>query len=472
MDLQKNSKSSTVKFGAIIASRLVQLLVSFLLIRLMSEYLSKEEIGKVYLVTAIIGLLLFLFYNPLGQYVNRGTRGALNNGSVINLVFSFLFARIFISILALIVLAIIYYLLEYSGYYSCAQFLILGMFMLLGSNAKALLGSLNLIAKEEVYAIFSILLSFCLYFGSYVAVSYDPTAYTWLIGQNLALFAFVLVITAYFYIRYKGNTSLKWTLNLREYWSYFLPTLILMAIQWILNSGYIVLGERLLDLATLGKVTIALALTKGVFSNLELVVNQYLLPKYYSKLEVEIEIQEADIWKGFFSLLTPFYLSFFVIFVALIKVFLPIVISPDFGDILNVVVIGAIWEFLRIIQNMFLLLNNTKLNSKPALVPMALSAFSLVIMALILPYKSASSFVLLLVFSTLISVLFLAIKLNNFYKVSFNWKTLIPAWILGILPLGLMALVNLKIGIIISAILCLTVFRKSMIIYYNRLISY
>ena len=472
MDLQKNPKSTTLKVGAIIASRLVQLLVSFLLIRLMSEYLLKEEIGKVYLVTAIIGLLLFLFYNPLGQYVNRGTRGALNNGSVINLVFSFLFARIIISILALLILAIIYYLLEYSSYYSCAQFLILGMFMLLGSNAKALLGSLNLIAKEEVYAIFSILLSFCLFLGSYVAVSYEPTAYTWLIGQNLALFAFVIVITSYLYIRYKGNTRLKWTLNLSEYWSYFLPTLILMAIQWILNSGYIVLGERLLDLATLGKVTIALALTKGVFSNLELVVNQYLLPKYYSKLEVEIEIQESEIWKGFFSLLTPFYLSFLVIFIGLIKVFLPIVISPDFGDILNVVVIGAIWEFLRIIQNMFLLLNNTKLNSKPALVPMALSAFSLVIMALILPFKTAGSFVLILVFSTLISVVFLAIKLNNFYKLTFNWKTLIPAWILGILPLGLMALVNLKIGIIISAFLCLTVFRKSIIIYYNRLISY
>ena len=374
--------------------------------------------------------------------------------------------------LALIALAIIYYLLEYSSYYSCAQFLILGMFILLGSNAKALLSSLNLIAKEEVYAIFSILLSLCLYFGSYVAVSYKPTAYTWLIGQNLALLAFVIVITVYFYIKYKENTSWKWTLNVREYWSYFLPTFILMAIQWILNSGYIVLGERLLDLATLGKLTLALALTKGVFSNLELVVNQYLLPKYYSKLEDGIEKQEADIWKDFVSLLTPFYLSFLVIFLASIDVLLPVVISPDIGDISTVVIIGAIWEFLRIIQNLLLLLNNTKLNSRPALLPMAISAICLCIMAVILPFKTANSFVLILVISTLISVVFLALKLNTVYKVVFNWKTLIPVWILGILPLGLMAFVNLKIGMIMSAILCMTVFRKSIIIYYNRLTLY
>jgi len=472
MDLQKNPNINTMKFGSIVAARLVQFLVSFLVIRLMSEHLLKGEIGKVYLVTAIIGLLLFLFYNPLGQYVSRGTRGALNNGSVMDLIFSYIVARFFISILALFAIVIVYYLLEYSTYYNFTQIIVLGMFMLLGSNAKALLDSLNLIEKEEIYALFSILLSLSLYLGSYVAVNYEPTAYSWLIGQNVALCGFVIVITFFFYVRFKGNTSLKWALNVREYWSYFLPTLFLMAIQWVINSGYIVLGERVLDLAALGEVTIALALTKGVFSNLELVVNQYLLPKYYRKLENECEIHEAYIWRDFVSLLTPLYLSFLIIFISSIDFLLPLVISPDFGDIFNVVLIGAIWEFLRIIQNLLLLLNNTKLNSRPALLPMTLSAVFLVIFAVILPLRTAGSFVQLLVYATLISVVFLTIKLKTFFRVTFNVKTLIPVWILGILPFGFMSFFNLIIGLIISATLCVTVFRKSIIVYYNRLISY
>ena len=148
-------KLGGIKTGvlALVVGKILQVSIALISVRLMTSYLSEVEVGKYYLVLAVMTLLNFGLLNAPGQYFNRKVIDYSLNGVLVSASLILLFYRLLLILLGLAVTGVAYYALSLSQNFEIEPFYLVIALALLGGTTLVISNSINILGHRLAFVI-------------------------------------------------------------------------------------------------------------------------------------------------------------------------------------------------------------------------------------------------------------------------------------------------------------------------------
>lgn len=281
-----------------LAGRLVQFVVMFLTVKLMTTYLQPEEFGKVSLITAVSSFFAMFLINPIGTYVNRHLHQWQSEKKIRSALFSYSKYLIFVALMAFLLLQAVKLLpiTLFEDWWIITTFVVLNI--LIGTANQTLIPSLNLLGyvKEFTYLnVLSALLALC--FAVALVYYFEGTAIYWLfgilIGQGLATLTAVKIYYKIPELNFEVNRN---TLHIskREILFFAIPVSMTAGFVWLNFQGYRLVLANFITLEKLGLFAAGYGLAVQMVSAAELILNTWFHPKFYQHCDsLQTEVREA-----------------------------------------------------------------------------------------------------------------------------------------------------------------------------------
>ena len=165
--------------------KVLQVLIGLVALRVVTEVLSTEEVGVYYILQAVLALLAFTLYNPLGQFYGRYLIHWRDTKKLKTATLAILGVRLATIPFGLAAATILFHIFGYSTHFTIAEYLVFNTVCLVALVHGLLLNAANVLISRCYFIFISVLtLSLGLAF-SYVFVSFFETAMAWMYGLVL-----------------------------------------------------------------------------------------------------------------------------------------------------------------------------------------------------------------------------------------------------------------------------------------------
>lgn len=361
-------------------SRVFQILLSVVSIKLCSHILAPEQMGRLALTNSIVALFAFMLINPVGMFMNRRMHAWWRDGQWPS------HLRLFaLYVLAAAVLAGLSILIAPS-FYSGLQmemgwmlFLICGSIVLTTSN-QMLVSSLNIIGFATPFAVLTIVTPMLgLYFAWLLCSALGSRSEYWLsgllIGQALAIVPAIAVFRQRWISR-KGMLAKARGVTHAMVWRLFVyawPISIAVVLSWSQNQGYRLIIEQLVGLHELGMFAAAYGIAMGIMSAVESLLGSILQPRFYLRLHT-LGISSADAWNEYASVALPILALTATTLAAASTEAVHVFLAPAYWGTANLVCWAAAIEFTRTAANTYSLLMHAEMKTRRLIVPSLLGA--------------------------------------------------------------------------------------------------
>ncbi|WP_301387404.1 oligosaccharide flippase family protein [Thalassolituus sp. UBA2590] len=361
-------KLGGIKTGvlALVVGKILQVSIALISVRLMTSYLSEVEVGKYYLVLAVMTLLNFGLLNAPGQYFNRKVIDYSLNGVLVSASLILLFYRLLLILLGLAVTGVAYYALSLSQNFEIEPFYLVIALALLGGTTLVISNSINILGHRLAFVIINTAyLSLGLLFSVVLISFYQKSALAWYaglaIGQLLLLIPSLYIVFSLDKSRvglqiYNGDEFKRIVL-------FCAPLVVTLLLQWANNSGYRFVINDIYSVEVLAKVSVAIAVAAAIFGAIESLVNQYYLPLFYKDITHANKEERVAIFEDYFSRIIKIYLCILMFIFVFSKSILVILVDPKFHGVWLLLSIAVIIEFSRAATNVLYWISQSELRT-------------------------------------------------------------------------------------------------------------
>lgn len=357
-------------------SRIAQIVILLVSIKVSTALLSPTEIGNLYLIMSICSFFGFFLINPIGQYINRKTHEWHDNRVLLNKLFNYNYYIILTSVSSYIVLMVLYF----SGIANNIDYtflvLFIPLFVFFNTWNQTIIPMLNMLENWLAFASLTILTLFSSLLFSYLLIKlYRPEGIVWFFGQTAGLGLMAITALIYF-VKTMGNNlnityahqEITW-INLKHIAQFAIPLSIGVLFLWMQNQSYRLIIEKYIGAEFLGYFGVGMAISAAISTSFETIVMQFLYPKMYRHMNDEAQFK--IIFSNILNFILPIYFLL-AIFVSFMAIYLTtILVDAKFSSSSSFVIFGIWIEFFRMSSNLISTVAHSKMQTKTLIIPYA-----------------------------------------------------------------------------------------------------
>lgn len=452
----------------LLVGKVLQVSIALISIKLITTYLSTEEVGKYYLLIALISLFSFTLMNPLGQYFSRHILFWSNHGNLKNATNVLIVLRVLGTIIAIFFSAFIYTWLDYEQYYNLGEFLLFIFLSLIAGIQLVFISSVNLLGNRLFfvkYLITTLLLG--LLISTLIVFFIDRSGMGWLYG--ILLSQITVLFFTYRYLTRKQSfdfRKVRSKLNkgyIRSVVIFVIPVALTLFLQWGQIQSYRFIVEYKYTLEVLGFIAVGLAIVSAIFSAIESLMTQYYNPIFLKRITGASMQERTKAWNYVANQMIPFYilLAFFVIFLA--PYLVRVLSSEKFVEAYVFVMIGVGIEFFRVLTNIVYMVSQSELNTQKTIFPYFIGFITSLF---ILLWSDLEGYLwgipLILAISYMVVFMIMFFSMRKLLKIKINLKVIFFSILVSI-PFSLTTFIEKNIGMI-ESLFALLVFSLYLLI--------
>lgn len=352
---------------SVVLSRVIVGASGVISIRLLTEFLSHQEVGKYFLINSALAFLSFGFFSPTGQMLSRFAHELRKKGKLASVLAIYVGAKqLFITILLSLFLLIFFRYFSTEGL-SPGELSVILFFGVLAGNFNVVLGLVNLLGDQKLHAVWLSASTIFVILASSLAIMVSPFAQSWLITTYLTQIACFCLLT--YQMKYlkdfnfaKFLDQISFT-NIQTVLKFCLPLSVVLSLQWFFVSGYRFNIEAIFGLQVLAQIAVALSISSAVFVALESLLNQYFLPAYYRKISSADKEIKALAWNKLSAQLSPIYTFALWFFICCSPFFHKLLVAEEFSAYTEILLVGLAIEYLRVHTNLLLLVSQAEMKT-------------------------------------------------------------------------------------------------------------
>ncbi len=306
-------RRATTNFFFIIAGRAFQVVYALAAMRLVTEVLRPDEIGRRDLVISTTSWFALLLISPVGNYVNRQAVEWHFDGRLLGSLRRFSAFVVGVAVVGTIVTTLLQFTSGIGTPIGLGWLLwLVGGSLLVGTLTNQLNGVLNIVGFRGWYALLVNLTSW-IGLGLSVGLSIwrGRSAEYWLsgvvLGQLLVLGASVTLFRRL--VRPQGGVTLETPraagFDVRSVFQFSWPLVITTAFYWCQTSGYRFLLAGLTDLRNIGLLTVGLSIASAPLAMFDTLFTEYYRPIFYQDIKFSTASQKARAWGQYASAYFP-----------------------------------------------------------------------------------------------------------------------------------------------------------------------
>ena len=410
----------------ITTGNLIRILLVVAYTRLMTYFLSYEELSKYYLIFSIYTFFSYIIIGSVGLYINRKTLEWVEDKTLIDALTS-LFKKILIPITLVAFLIVFFYtfIVYNSVNYSIIICLLIGSLILFKTSNESLYPIFNLLNLNYQYIRFVIVFNILNLVLSSIFVSFfDVKFQYWMLG--LITSNFLIAIISWRSLNIHLKKSKKSNINYFEIFSFSSSLLLGHTLIWFLTDGFRFIAEQKFNSYDLGILLLGLSLATQIFSIVDNILNQLLYPKYLEKISNSNFEIRSEAFNSFLSKILPIVMSTAIfVFLSTNEILKIIIDSSKLNkELIYVFKIGIGIEFLKILINILKQITTSEYKTSKIIFPYILGIvlFLIGIFALNI---TLSDFPFLLCLSYSLIACLSIFSFNKIIKITFNYKKLI-----------------------------------------------
>lgn len=353
--------------------RVLQVLIGLVTLRLITEFLTEEQIGVYYILMTLLSLLAFGFFNPLGQFYGRHIIHWQQTGNLKTATITLLALRVIAIPLALLFAMILFYLLNYKKYFSPTEYAVFIIICLGALMHGVLLNATNVVVSRVTFTIYAVTTLSVGLVLSLVIIQFHQTATAWIYGLALSQIAFSFIL-------YKIVVSnqilsigkLKLVLRykyLKGVFFFIFPATITLFLQWGQTASFRLVVENLYSVETLAFIAVGMALSGAIFTATESLATQFYMPIYLKKINNASQHVRALAWNELANIMLPIYISLAIYVIVCAPYMAKLLVAHKFQDAFKFAMVGAVVELLRVTTNLVYLVSQSEVKTINTIVP-------------------------------------------------------------------------------------------------------
>lgn len=382
----------------IVFGRLVQFILSLVVLRVATTLLLPEEMGRMALVLAATAFFSLFLVNPVGMFINRRLNTWQDYGLArhyLNVYWYYL--MIVAGVAALAVLALEWlHMIDFHMSSGWMIVLISGAILFSTVN-QTVIPSLNLIGKTGWFLLLSVATVACGLFAAVLLVTqYATTAEYWMLGVlcGQLLIATVGVLVLYHFLTSQITQARPPKVGYEHIWSlyrYAWPIALATGFGWGQTQGYRYVLEHELGLSALGLFFAGYGLSAGLIAAFEAVITAYFQPKFYRRINTKEPVRQEVAWHGYAAAIIPSLLLTTLFIAAVAPQLASLFLGSSFQSAAVYVVWGAFAEGARVLASTYSLLAHARMRTSWLIIPSAVGAFlALGVTVVLLPVYGSS----------------------------------------------------------------------------------
>jgi len=345
----------------ILLGRVLQVLIALVAIRVLTTFLSPEEVGNYYIILALLAFFNLVLLNPSGMYFGRHLLQWQRSKNLLNALFVFVLWIVIVAIVAIPVSMSAYYWLGYEAKFDLDLFLIYIFITIIIStiHRNVMYGANTLGYRKEfvIYLISTLLIG--LICSVSIVYFYYNFALGWLMGVVLSEALMLFLIFKFFIQKNRLNIKkIKITLNkdkLKKILVFSLPIGLTTFLMWGQNTAYRFLVDYQYSAEVLGYIGVGLGIATAIFSMIESISMQYFNPIFLKDILDANKEQRTNAWNEIAKQIVPIYILAAFFTIAMSEILINIIVDKKFHDAYVYIMFGVGIEFFRVMTN---LLNN------------------------------------------------------------------------------------------------------------------
>lgn len=419
--------------------RVLQIIILFLVSRVMTKLLSHEEVGFLYLLLSISSYVGLVVMNPVGVYYTRKLHSWSEEKISVSI---FLLVVLFIFLSSLLCFPIVFigkFFIGLNGYTWISIAMLMTFYVFSSTVNNTLIPSLNILKYRTSFVVLTFLTQFFGLVFSYFLVINNANAFYWLLGQGISFLLFFFITLFYFIYKQDEKIDLNYVTKIKDetkrmsLMRFAFPVAITNVSLWILNQSYRPIIERYIGLDFLGLIGLGFGLATSLSVAFEYLLQQFYYPDFYKDINNKSKDVREKVWNDLFNQMFP--LIFFVcIFIGMSSPFIIRILADEkFWEAWLFIGFGMFIEFFRMTNNTLSLISQAEMNTKETIIPYITGGIiSLFCVFLTVKVGFQSLIPLSIILGNAVVFGLMIYKMRKIYNINFPSKNIISIFLLSI----------------------------------------
>lgn len=401
-------------FVIILTGRILQVIISFLSIKVITNYLSPTNVAYYFLVLSIYNYFGLSLIGPVGQYLNRMIHAWKEENLLIT---NLINHTIFVFTISLLAIPLSYAYSKFTGTFPDVNLtllsLLIGVGIFVNTLTTTFVPTLNLLGNRVSFVVlntFWLLLSLIFSVGL-VTINGDSVL-NWFSGQAMA--QALISIISFAYLKRVINSTYSFTdfLNLKraplkKVFDFAFPLAISSALLWLTTDAYRFILERTHGIKFLALFSVGFTIAQKFSYATESIAQQLFFPHFYQAINSKDKDRQKKAWLTMFYSSLPLYLATAIFTSVFCTLLVKVFTGPEYYSATLFVIYGSIFNFFRKLTALFGMAAHAEMKTKLLIIPYSVSAIfsTLVLFAfgggkhmpgVILSIGAAMSFIIML----------------------------------------------------------------------------
>lgn len=372
--------------------RIVQFVLMFASVKIMTNLLTPAEMGKVVLITTSTSLFALFLVNPVGMFINRRMHAWVDTGSFHSYFRLFVGYLIAVALVAAIALCAGFHLgLDLGGAKLPWVLALVCGSLLFSTITTTLVQALNMVQRVQAFTVLTIgTMIASLVISVWLNHATTPSAERWLAGALLGqtLFGAIAYLVFFRNCPIQRGEPLRieraqWDTMLSFCW----PIGLAVLLQWLHMQGYRFLLAERFGLAQLGLYAAGYNVAASLISAMETLLTTWYQPIFYRMANSADPAQRDQAWSAYASVMLPVSALGMTALVAVSPSLPKVLLGPAFHDAGQYVLLGALAEWARMLVGLVGLNAHRHMSTRRLIAPnlLGMIATYLVLLAAIGP---------------------------------------------------------------------------------------
>lgn len=414
-------------FLILLFGRVLQILITLLSLRISTTVMPESELGLVYFFVALQNFFVLFLISPVGQFFNRQTSMWFYSGVLKRSLFNH---SVYMSCIAILSLVFMFFIKTINLLDLSIYLIFLASFLVfIQSLNQTIVPMLNMIEKRYAFVFFNLLTTILCTLFSFLLVTYwESTALSWMLGIAIGCVLTSLLTYVWLkeYVKLECSPKFDDINSIRDIARFSLPIAFSTVLMWFLNSGYRVFIEGSYGLQFLAVLGVGLAVSNQIFSAVESLVTQYLIPGLYRNIKDANESKRLEFINEYISSTFPIYISLAIFLSFSIEYIYPYLVASKYHSSFIFAVYGVWIELFRVLTNIVSVVSQVEKKTSKTVLPYVVGvmflALSLVVNDL---YNNYLNIMYFLIFSALIVFVIMTNRMYTLQKIGYPLKKIL-----------------------------------------------
>jgi O-antigen/teichoic acid export membrane protein len=411
--------------------RAFQAFVSLVALKVITTFLSKEEVGNYYIALSFIFFFTYIFLNPIAMYLSRHILLWRSQKKLINMLGIFSLYIFIWAIISIVVVFFSYELLDLRGNFKFEELLILiALSIFISTLNRNILSSINILGYRVKFVFLTIAtLALGLFLSLFLVIFFETKATSWfygvLIAESLILYFGINFILNITHSKFKNFILNIRSLNIDKIFSFCAPIFLTNIFLWSQLYLYRLIVDFKYNAVILGDIGVALSVSAAIFALVESIVVQYFYPIFLKDLQGADEIKRSLIWNLMAKNILPVYVFVAIFVLTMSQKLLIVLTGKEFHHVYIITCIGVSIEFFRVVTNLFNQFLQAQYKTSLAIMPYLIGTIFIIFGLIFINLEDKYYYIaLILGIGNFITFLCIYIKINNICNIDFelNYK--------------------------------------------------